>query len=174
MPETIKIKNEYFEKISIIMMTKAGPQRQFTPAFDSIIKGYFPGKTGHWIGRAVEKILSLSKVYFEAKQKLILAHASVYDEDVKVIDEKTGHETIKHKKGDLILNPNGEPVWKDAEAFEKEMNELLEAENDLGFNLIEFDPDYIDRRRGEMGKPGLTTEEHMLLNPLITIKEVGK
>ena len=117
---SIKLKNSYFETIM------ANQQ-----VFNNILNKPFPAKTGYWIGRAIDKIQSQNKIYFEAKQRLIKQYAEV--------DEK----------GNLKSKPDGSVVWPNNEAlanFMKELEELQGIEIDLSMDEIEADFDLLEEK----------------------------
>lgn len=122
--ETVKVKNEYFEKLSI------GANARIYTAF---LEKPFPARTSYWISRVDDAIQSNSKAYFAEKRKLIKRFA--------VLDEKGNPKP---------LPASGLIEWdkeKDGEAnFIKEQTDLLQIEVDLGIKPIEVDLDDLEAR----------------------------
>ena len=81
--EVIEVPNSYFEQITMIQQTPQGPQRVGTPAWAAIVQGYFPGKTGYWIGRAIDKVQQRSGEYAKRRQEMLEAQAKRHSKDVK-------------------------------------------------------------------------------------------
>jgi len=118
---SIKLKNQYFETIAANQTT-----------FNEILNKPFPAKIGYWIGRAVDKIQSQNRIYFEAKTRLARQYAQMDD------------------KGNPRINPDGTVIWANQEAgltFMKELDELQNIEIELnGMNEIEVDLDLLEEK----------------------------
>ena len=118
---SIKLKNMYFETIIANQGT-----------FNNILNKPFPAKVGYWIGRAIDKIQSQSKIYFDAKNRLARQYAKMDDE------------------GNPSTNSDGTVIWSDRDAalsFMKELSELQEIEIELnGMNEIEVDLDVLEEK----------------------------
>lgn len=131
---TIKIKNRFFETM-------------LNEKMKSIVKRDFTATTSYWLAVIIEdKIEPLSKHYFQQKQKLIEKYALRYEED-----------TGKNKKGDIVSDGNNVSL-KEPEKFTKELESILDIENDLGIKKIKFD---------FKEEPKIPIEEMMFIRPFI-------
>lgn len=148
---SIKLKNSYFE---IIMANQE--------TFNGILNKPFPAKTGYWIGRAIDKIQSQSKTYFDAKQRLIKQYAEIDGEGNlkanvnKLSDKEIGSMASilnKERLDEVVMlckigATNESVLWSDEKggfaAFIKELGELQEIEIDLGMDEIEVDFDLLE------------------------------
>ena len=111
MSDTIKITNEYIEKVVN------------SPLSMDIKKKEFPIKTAYWIARCFDKIKKLADTYLEEKKKLINKYAI----------EKDEQGNAKMQEGMISLS--------DPNKFSEELKELLDIEIDLGINKIKIDLD---------------------------------
>ena len=130
---SIKLKNSYFETIM------ANQQ-----VFNNILNKPFPAKTGYWIGRAIDKIQSQSKIYFETKQRLIKQYAEVDEKgDLKAKPDEVD------ENGKITKKSDGSVTWPNNEAlanFMKELEELQGIEIDLSMDEIKVDFDLLEEK----------------------------
>jgi len=156
-PKTIKLKNSYFEGITV---TSPNGQRDFVQSFKMLLdQNIFPNeyKPRYWLKRILEKIIAEAQNYQKVKQDLIQQHTKKYESDGKETDKE--NKVIKEwKKGDFISFPTGIPDFIDSAKFTAEFQELLDIEIDLGFEPIAFDL--------EKG-PDAVGQEYFLLLPLL-------
>lgn len=123
----IKIPNSYFERMNL-------------EPFQTLSKTRFKSqKVQYWFSRAVEKLQSESKTYYDEKKKLVEEFAEK-DED--------GNPRME----------NNQPVWKDIDGFLKKWIELQTAETDIPMERFTYDWE---------NAPDLTREEMDMLVPLI-------
>lgn len=164
MTQKIKTTNGYFETIFAFQMGQMALNREFEMA----IKRPYPIKTGYWIGRSVNKLESLARIYFKNKFDLGNKYAEKYEADVL----KEGK--VIFKKGDLITAPNGQLQFSSEglKAFQNDLEELQNIELELDIDIIEFDMDKISELQEKFNPPNVTLpSEFRLLAPLIKIKQ---
>lgn len=128
--DNIWVANSYYEKFLV------------SGSFgEAILKKDFRPKQAYRLAKLIKLIESGAETYLEIKKSTVDKHA-MKDEEGKVVQNKDNSLTIV-----------------DIPAFNKDMQELLEVENDLGVKPIEFDFDQ---------SPDLSIDEMNFLTPLIT------
>jgi len=101
----------------------------------SLLTKEFSAKTSFYLARIFDKIQSESKIYFSEKQRLVDKYAKKDDKGKNII------------QGDSIL-------LNEPEKFQKEFDELMGIEIDLGLDKIKIDFD---------NEPKLSINEMMIL-----------
>lgn len=158
--ETIKIKHKYFEEIHTVSRkpeTRGKPM--LTPTFESLMdKDVFPEefKPRYWLSRILDRVTQELNHYLDGKLKLLRKHTVQYEKAGE--EKKDGKVIRKWKKGDIKMNPDGTPVWKDFEAYQKELEEFQDDEVDLGFKPI-----VCDWSKG----PNVTQKEMQIIWPFL-------
>ncbi|MDY7036657.1 MAG: hypothetical protein SV375_10920 [Thermodesulfobacteriota bacterium] len=116
-----------------------------------VLEKPLPPKFAYWIARALAKIQSESKVFFETKNRLMRQYA-VLEEDDKI---KT--------------TPGGLVVWDAAkggfEKFQVEFEQLLDTEVPLDMNRIRIDLEELEARNVTF------TPAEFILLPFVSISE---
>lgn len=145
--KTIKVTNSYIAKV---MPTIFNGQVIQNPVAESLKKKKLPTLMQYWSRRALDKITQLFKAYEETRQELIQQHAK---------KDKEGKVVPADDKGNVSI--------ENMVDFQKDINELMEVEIDLGINLIKIDlKAWEDDKRYDI----LSGEEMDLLWPMLDIE----
>jgi len=133
--EKLKIKNEFFDIIN-----------NNSDVVEDILNKELPTRLSYWISKNMDRIRSESKIYFDAKTKLV----------------------DKYKKEDSDEDlPEGQVQLENVEEFMKELTELQDIENDIDITFVDLDFEELDEKNVRF-RP-----IEMSVMPFLRVKEDG-
>lgn len=147
----ISITNEYLDTLIDLQTGRLNAHVR------ELMEMKIPAKPLYWLTKAFDQLLKEATLYLKTKRNLALRFAEIQESDG---EEKDSTEKVirRWKKGDPESDPTGNIIWKDRDAWLKELEELRKIVISIPINRIDLSLDEL---------PSLSMLQMKILIPLI-------